>query len=92
MIERVAIVIHSVVCWTEWADLPDENTSFGTGKIERRKQARAAIEAMREPTEEMENAPWQASVQVYQPTDITQTLDSISFKRVYQAMIEAALK
>jgi hypothetical protein len=47
----------------------------------------------REPTEAMLDAPWRAfpSVQLYEPTDLTQTLDSISFERVWRAMRDAAL-
>ena len=57
------------------------------------KAARAAIAEMRNPTEEMVDAPWRVNeVQIYEPTDLTQVLDCISFKAVYQAMIDEALR
>lgn len=54
----------------------------------------AAMDALREPTDAMLDAPWRAqpSVQLYEPTDLTQVLDCVSFERVWQAMIDAALK
>jgi hypothetical protein len=53
MVERVARAIHKVAGYTDWDKLPDDNSAYGIGKIERLAEARAAIEAMREPTEAM---------------------------------------
>jgi hypothetical protein len=107
MIERVAAamywdrvnpekgVVMLDVAVREWADLPDEHRPgihVWHCKSFWREAARAAIVALRAPTEAMEDAPWRAGVQVYEPTDLTQVLDCISFKAVWQAMIDEALK
>lgn len=54
----------------------------------------AALHATREPTEAMLDAPWRAqpSVQLYEPTDLTQVLDCVSFARVWASMVAAALE
>ena len=80
MIERVAVAIHNsrltrVTSWDRCIELY---------RIELRKQAKAAIEAMREPTEEM-------------LIDGTQDAgaggpDKQYIKEVFQCMIDTALK
>lgn len=55
--------------------------------------ARAAIASMREPTDEMEDQAFkEPSVQVYEPEDLTQVLDCVSFKEIWRQMIDEALK
>lgn len=54
MIEIVAVALHQGDDpWTPWAELPDEDTSYGVGKARRRQQAKIAIERMRKPPAEM---------------------------------------
>ena len=49
-IERVAEAIHNASePYTDWADLPEEDSSFGIGKLRRREQARAAVNMSAEP-------------------------------------------
>ena len=74
MIERVAAAMWERTHdgrWDDWGDGQDES------RIIHREDARAAIEAMREPTEEMSHAGWRT--------------DSGISRVVWQAMIDKAL-
>lgn len=76
MIERVALALYRHQCeLNHYADKWDEvNKPYFTGF------ARAAIAAMREPTEEMMNAGWIEGMRPKAP------------REAWQAMIDAALK
>ena len=76
LIERVARAIRGCVSADDW-NFIDE-----IARKMYRREARAAIEAMREPTTEMLHA---STMQV-------PTWDNEASKRKWQAMIEAALK
>jgi hypothetical protein len=55
--------------------------------------ARAAIMAMREPTDAMVDAVWRApDVQVYDPPNPGQEMDAFDFKAAWRAMIDEMLR
>lgn len=76
MIERVARAIHESSSKWPWAGMSNMN------KDDRRKDARAAIEAMREPTEEIRDA-WAAHA--------ARTDGAASARGYHDAMIDASI-
>ncbi len=87
MIEKVARAMHEDVNWCSWDALPDECSCYGVGRNERKREAKVAIEAMREPTLEM----------VVACDNIINAESSAPFKggiirRGYDAMINKALE
>ena len=83
IVERVAKAIHEAAPednWSGWDELTDADISSGDpGRDTRRKQARAAIAALREPTGEMIEAAWASSL-------------AEDAKGTWQDMIEVALR
>lgn len=77
MLDRVAAAIDAV---PSQADV----------RAQRRAEARAAILAMREPTEAMLEAPERSDVLIWSP-EPGEGLDSINYDEVWYAMIDAAL-
>lgn len=92
MIERVARAIYAAMAAPSepyWGCL-DEATKHGTKRI-----ARAAIKAMREPTEEMVDQASEAIVQEYGKSDWEEAKDmaeGLVADPIWHAMIDAALK
>lgn len=95
MIERVARAMFAKLIADDDAyalargDGPENITLDGSFDL--RVLARAAIEAMREPTEAMAGAPYDANVRILTEAGAEPILDDAA-REVWQAMIDAALQ
>lgn len=78
MIEKVAKAMHEDCNWCSWDALPDECSSYGVGKNERKRAARVAIEAMWDLDQDMIMAGIDAG--------------DTSIEKTYRAMIDKALE
>jgi len=82
MVERVARAIH---------DASHKMIDFERFRDMRLAQARAAIEAMLQPTEQQIAAAWDVITAEKQGQGITRLMPGLGAREIYQAMVSAAL-